>query len=113
MAECYCQDNGFVDQQAITHQLLPKKFNGSLRIIELGVILLNVTWFCANRRKITVRVGVNILTYLLITYYLLTYCMERVFENLTGFSASQEIPRTFGTWMVITAVKSARHLSLS
>ena len=110
MAECYCQGNGFVDQQAIIYQLLPKSLNRELRITELGVILLNVTWFCANRRKNSRACGSNH-PYLLT--YLLTYCMKRVLEKLTGFKASQEIPRTFGTWMFITAVKSARLLSLS
>ena len=34
-------------------------------------------------------------------------------EKLTGFAASQEIPRIFGTRRFITVLTSARHLSLS
>jgi hypothetical protein len=34
-------------------------------------------------------------------------------EKLTGFAASQEIPRIYGTPKFITVFKSARHLSLS
>jgi hypothetical protein len=34
-------------------------------------------------------------------------------EKLTGFAASQQIPRIYGTPKFITVLTSARHLSLS
>jgi hypothetical protein len=34
-------------------------------------------------------------------------------EKITGFAASQEIPRIYGTRKFITVPTSARHLSLS
>ena len=45
--------------------------------------------------------------------YLLTPWSRVLLENLTGFAASQEIPRTFGTRSFITVLTTARHLSLS
>jgi hypothetical protein len=46
-------------------------------------------------------------------HYLLTYLLtpwNRVLlEKLTGFAASQEIPRIYGTRKFITALTSARH----
>jgi hypothetical protein len=48
--------------------------------------------------------------------YLLTYLLttwSRVLEKLTGFAASQEIPRIYGTPKFITVLTSVRHLSLS
>jgi len=49
--------------------------------------------------------------------YLLTYLLtprSRVLlEKLTGSTASQEIPRNFGTRSFITVLTSARHLYLS
>jgi hypothetical protein len=68
------------------------------------------------------------LTDWLITYlltYLLTYSLTHslthsltpwsrvLLEKLTGFAASQEIPRIYGTRKFITVPTSARHLSLS
>jgi hypothetical protein len=38
---------------------------------------------------------------------------QSLFENLTGFAASQQIPRIYGTPKFITVFTSARHLSLS
>jgi hypothetical protein len=55
------------------------------------------------------------LTYLL-TYlhtYLLTPWSRVLLEKLTGFAASQEIPRIYGTRKFITVPTSARQLSLS
>jgi hypothetical protein len=45
--------------------------------------------------------------------YLLTPWSRVLLEKLTGFAASQEIPRIYGTRRFITAFTSARHLSLS
>ena len=45
--------------------------------------------------------------------YLLTPWSRVLLEKLTGSSASQEIPRIFGTRRFITVLTSARHLSLS
>ena len=45
--------------------------------------------------------------------YLLTPWNRVLLEKLTGFAASQEIPRIFGTRRFITVLPSARHLSLS
>ena len=45
--------------------------------------------------------------------YLLTPWGRALLEKLTGFAASQEIPRIFGTRRFITVLTSARHLSLS
>jgi len=45
--------------------------------------------------------------------YLLTPWGRVLPEKLTGFAASQEIPRIFGTRRFITVLTSARHLSLS
>jgi len=45
--------------------------------------------------------------------YLLTPCGRVLLEKLTGFAATQEIPRIFGTRRFITVLTSARHLSLS
>jgi hypothetical protein len=46
-------------------------------------------------------------------YYLLTPWSRVLLEKLTGFAASQEIPRFYGTRKFITILTSARHLSLS
>jgi len=45
--------------------------------------------------------------------YLLTPWSRVLLETLTGFAASQEITRIFGTRRFITVLTSARHLSLS
>jgi hypothetical protein len=45
--------------------------------------------------------------------YLLTPWSRVLLEKLTGFAASQEIPRIYGTRKFITVLTSARHLSLS
>ena len=45
--------------------------------------------------------------------YLLTPRSKALLEKLTGSTASQEIPRIFGTRKFITVFTSARHLSLS
>jgi hypothetical protein len=50
-------------------------------------------------------------TYLLT--YLLTPWSRVLLENLTGFAASQKIPRIYGTRKFITVLTSARHMSLS
>ena len=50
-------------------------------------------------------------TYLLT--YLLTAWSRVLLEKLTGSTASQEIPRIFGTPRFFTVLTSARHLSLS
>ena len=47
------------------------------------------------------------------THYILTPWSRVLLEKLTGFAASQEIPRIFGTRRFITVLTSARHLSLS
>jgi hypothetical protein len=36
-----------------------------------------------------------------------------LFEKLTGFAASQEIPRIYGTQKFIIVLTSARHVSIS
>jgi len=45
--------------------------------------------------------------------YLLTPWSRVILEKLTGSTASQEIPRIFGTRRFLTVPTSARHLSLS
>jgi hypothetical protein len=45
--------------------------------------------------------------------YLLTPWSRVLLEELTGFAASQEIPRIYGTRKFITVLTSARQLSLS
>jgi hypothetical protein len=45
--------------------------------------------------------------------YLLTPWSRVLLQKLTGFAASQEIPRIYGTPKFITLLTSARHLSLS
>jgi hypothetical protein len=45
--------------------------------------------------------------------YLLTPWSRVLLEKLTSFTASQEIPRIYGTRKFITVFKSVRHLSLS
>jgi hypothetical protein len=45
--------------------------------------------------------------------YLLTPWSRVLLEKLTGFAASQEIPRIYGTPKFITVPTGARHLSLS
>jgi hypothetical protein len=45
--------------------------------------------------------------------YLLTPWSRVLLEKLTGFAASQEIPRIYGTLKFITVLTSACHLSLS
>jgi hypothetical protein len=42
--------------------------------------------------------------------HLLTPRSRVLFEKLTGFAASQEIPRIYGTRKFITVLTSARHL---
>jgi hypothetical protein len=44
------------------------------------------------------------------TTYLLTPWSRVLLEKLTGFAASQEIPRIYGTRKFITVLTSARHL---
>jgi hypothetical protein len=55
--------------------------------------------------------------YTFIDTYLLTYLLtpwSRVLlQKLTGFAASQEFPRIYGTRKFITVFTSVRHLSLS
>jgi hypothetical protein len=46
-------------------------------------------------------------------HYLLTPWSRVLLEKLTGFAASQEIPRIYGTPKLITVLTSTRHLSLS
>jgi hypothetical protein len=46
-------------------------------------------------------------------FNLITPCSKVLLETLTGFAASQEIPRIYGTREFITVLTSARHLSLS
>ena len=107
LAECYYQGNGFVDQQVITCQLLPKSFNRQLRIIKLGVILLNVTWFCANRRKNNRACGRN-------HTFLLTYLLHRASPSWEAnwYSASQGIPCIWCNLDFIAVVTNARQLRL-
>jgi hypothetical protein len=50
-------------------------------------------------------------TGMLLTY--LTPWSRVLLEKLTGFAASQEIPRIYGTRSFITAFTRTRHLSLS
>jgi hypothetical protein len=45
--------------------------------------------------------------------YLLTPSSRVLLEKLTGFAASQEIPRIYVTRKFITVLTSARHLYLS
>jgi hypothetical protein len=45
--------------------------------------------------------------------YLLNPWSIVLLEKLTGFAASQEIPRIYGTRKFITVLTSARHISLS
>jgi hypothetical protein len=54
----------------------------------------------------------NILFSHLLTY-LLTPWNRVLLDKLTGFAASQEIPRIYGTRKFITVLTSARHLGLS
>jgi hypothetical protein len=49
---------------------------------------------------------INLLT------YLLTPRSRVLLEKLTGFAASQEIPRIYGTQKFITVLTGARNLSL-
>jgi hypothetical protein len=48
----------------------------------------------------------------LLTYLLTPWCRV-LLEKLTGFAASKEIPRIYGTRKFITVLTSVRHLSLS
>jgi hypothetical protein len=50
---------------------------------------------------------------LFILTYLLTPWSRVVLQKLTGFAASQEIPRIYGTQKFINVFTSVRHLSLS
>jgi len=45
--------------------------------------------------------------------YLLTPCSTVLLEKLTGFKLVKKFPAFYGTRRFITAVTSARHLSLS
>ena len=71
--------------------------------------------FCTLRRSIFNRSSSfkNTVTLLCKFTYLLTPWSRTLLEKLTGFAASQEIPRIFGTRRFITILTSARHLSLS
>jgi hypothetical protein len=46
-------------------------------------------------------------------HYLLTPWSRVLLEKLTGFAASQQIPRIYETRKFITVFTSVRHLSLS
>ena len=63
-------------------------------------------------RSFSITIFVTISYHYLLTY-LLTPLSRVLLEKLTGSSASQEIPRIFGTRRFITVLTSARHLSLS
>jgi hypothetical protein len=53
------------------------------------------------------------ITVLYLLTYLLTPWSRVLLEKLTGFAASQQIPRIYGTRNFITVLTSACHLSLS
>ena len=63
--------------------------------------------FCVNLAVFLQYIGPFLFT------YLVTSWSRVLLEKLTGFAASQEIPRIFGTRRFITVLTSARHLSLS
>jgi hypothetical protein len=56
---------------------------------------------------------IYIYIYIYTLTYLLTPWSRVLFEKLTGFAASQEIPRIYGTRKFITVFTSVRQLSLS
>jgi hypothetical protein len=62
---------------------------------------------------LTIRNGNSDKVCLLSGTYLLTPWSRVLLEKLTGFAASQEIPRIYGTRKFITVPTNARHLSLS
>jgi hypothetical protein len=78
-------------------------------------IIVQTTWelarckLCAQRTNL---VCVCVFAYTIHTY-LLTPWSRVLLEKLSGFAASQEIPRIYGTRKFITVLTSALHLSLS
>jgi len=48
-----------------------------------------------------------------LTYLLLTSCNRVLLEKLNGSQLVKKFPAFYGTFRLITAVTSARHLSLS
>jgi hypothetical protein len=77
----------------------PPDVEGSVRNIEQAVVESRQSLVAGERTS-------HLLT------YLITPWSRVLLEKLTGFAASQEIPRIYGTRKFITVLTSA-HLSLS
>ena len=92
----------FDDQVDIKKNLLPAVINkkhadsGNTGIRNTKPVMSHIIFL--DKRKFT---------------YLLTPWSRAPLEKLTGYAASQEIPRIFGTRRFLTVLTSARHLSLS
>ena len=63
-------------------------------------------------KAVSNNIKIYILTYLL-TYFLTYSMVQSPHWEANRFSASPEIPAFYGTWRLITAFTSVRHLSLS
>jgi hypothetical protein len=61
----------------------------------------------------SIRLLADLTALITVDTYLLTPWSRVLLEKLTGFAATQEIPRIYGTRKFITVLTSARHLSLS
>ena len=78
----------------------------SLFIDQFNCLIKERTCFFSNSNMVVVMTVTSL-------YYLLTPWSRVLFEKLSGSAASQEIPCIFGTRRFLTAITSARHLSLS
>jgi hypothetical protein len=82
-----------VHKQDRSHFSSPNNCQGQLKTLQS----ISVRIFLRGRQNLT---------------YLLTPWNRVLLEKLTGFAASQEIPRIYGNRKFITVSTSARHLSL-
>ena len=98
---------GSTAHPALSRDTSPPDFDTFTKLEEpLNIIQF---WRCG----VTYRYSIVLMDHVHSLTYLLTPWGRVLLEKLTGFVASQEIPRIFWTRRFITVLTSARHLSLS
>jgi hypothetical protein len=72
----------------------------------VSLLSIHASYLLLKKKEIETQYPLQLLTYLL-------HGAESFLRSKTGFAASQEIPRIYGTRKFITVLTSVRHLSLS